>query len=404
MPLASELANVQGEPATKSAAAFLVTPFQPGSKRGEWCWSHTRSRPCCRGRRAGNDTWRVKDGRSPIAALPYHDPCGNGSRSGSVRIADDPTARLFGASPLCHCTLENEITFMRNRKLLARFAIVLSLILVGVGLAGFVLYKTRGIAIPSGTRQARSSVSILLKDQDVHIITDNKRFTVLDFSPSNQFPDPKVQHLLLLESFWSDRRDGVEGQLGRVTVEASQITLAGPGGNLWTLQEDGDEGKLDGERFYKVIKYGCCDAPNVYSYFFLGNGQKIYTSVTPLYGIVVPNAGNELTRYIAYGYRDEEASAILQYGSDSRVMRQVEITAKGDVGIPKIRVEYQGKPFEDAPLMLWGVDGRRSTTALSDFFICVRFYSGAELRFPVKNDDIQLNSATIPANFSVALR
>jgi hypothetical protein len=292
---------------------------------------------------------------------------------------------------------------MQNRKLMAKFAIILSLILVGVGLAGFVVYKTWGIAIPSGTRQARSSVSILLKDQDVHIITDNRRFTVLDFSPSNQFNDPKEQHLLLLESFWSDRRDGQEGQMGRVTVEASQITLAGSGTNLWKLQEDGDEGQLDGERFYKVVKYGCCDAPNVYSYFFLGNGQKIYTSVTSLYGIVVPNAGNDLTRYIAYGYRSE-TSANLQYGSDSRVMRQVEITSKGDMSIPKIRVEYQGKPFDDSPLMLWGVDGRRSPTALSDFVICVRFYSGAELRFPVKNDEIQLSSASIPANFSVVLR
>jgi hypothetical protein len=326
------------------------------------------------------------------------------SLQGNFRIANDPTARLFGARLLCQCTLENEITFMHNRKSMAKLAIILSLILVGVGLAGFVVYKTRGIAIPSGARQARSSVSILLKDQDVHVITDNKRFTVLNFSPSYQIPDPKAQQLLLLESFWSDRRDGVEGQLGRVTVEASEITLAGHGGKLWTLQEDGDEGKLDGDRFYKVVKYGCCDAPNVYSYFFLGNGQKIYTSVTPLYGIVVPNAGNEFTRYIAYGYRDSEASTSLQYGSDSRVMRRVEITAKGDVGIPKIRVEYQGKPFDDSPLMLWGVDGKRGSNALSDFVICVRFYSGAELRFPVKNDEIQLSSATIPANFSVALR
>ena len=296
------------------------------------------------------------------------------------------------------------MAFMQNRKLMAKFAIVLSLILVGVGLAGFVVYKTRGIAIPSGTRQALSSVSILLKDQDVHVITDNKRFTVFDFSPSYQIPDPKAQQLLLLESFWSDRRDGLEGQLGRVTVEASEITLTGYGGNLWTIHEDGDEGKLDGDRFYKVTKYGCCDEPDVYTYFFLGNGQKVYTSVTPLYEIVVPNAGNEFTRYIAYGYRDTEDSAFLQYGSDSRVMRQVIITAKGDVGIPKIRVEYQDKPFDNSPLMLWGVDGKRSPTALSDFVICVRIYGGAELRFPVKNDEIQLSSATIPANFSVALR
>jgi len=265
-------------------------------------------------------------------------------------------------------------------------------------LAGLVVtYSFHGIAIPSGTRSAQSKVEVVFKDREMHIITDNKRFTVLNFSPHLSFPDPDEKQLLLQESVRIDRKDGFEGQSGRVTVEASEIKLAGLGTTIWKLSEDGDAGQLAegelGDRFYKVTKFGCCDASDISTYFFLGDGHKVYTAASPIRVVGIPNTGIEFTRYIAYEIVDE-SRAVLQYGTDREVMQRISI---GGASVPSIVFEYQGKSFDGSRLELWGVDGKRDKSALSDFVIRLKYSEGNEIQLPVKNDKIMLNEAQIPA-------
>ncbi len=148
-------------------------------------------------------------------------------------------------------------------------AIVFTIILVIALIAEFLLLEgTFGVGLPRDRNSATSTLEIKVKGTELHFITRNERFTVVDL-----FTDHGTQReaLVLRESFYSDREDSVEGPPNAtVTVHAQE------GKNVrWTLQEPGELGEPVTGDVYQVTKFGCCAAPPTYTYFSLRDGSKL---------------------------------------------------------------------------------------------------------------------------------
>lgn len=135
----------------------------------------------------------------------------------------------------------------------------------------FFLEGTIGIGRPSDRYSALSSLEIKVQGRELHFITRNKRFTVVDFLTDH---GTHREALVLRESFFMDREDGVEGPPNTtVTVEAMS------GKNMrWTIHEPGERGDAVTDNLYMVSKFGCCDTPPIYTYFSLADGRKIRTN------------------------------------------------------------------------------------------------------------------------------
>lgn len=132
-----------------------------------------------------------------------------------------------------------------------------------------------GISLPSDRGSAVSSYEIREKRTELHFITRNKRFSIVDLWSKH---GSAVEALVLRESFEMDRQEGIEGANSRVRVEALDGKSV-----KWRLEEAGERGQVMNQ-VYEVTKFGCCDEPNTYSYFSLRNGKKLRTTHTELNG------------------------------------------------------------------------------------------------------------------------
>lgn len=130
-----------------------------------------------------------------------------------------------------------------------------------------------GISIPFDRGSAVSSYEIREKGKELHFVTCNKRFSIVDLWSRN---GSAVEALVLRESFVTDRQEGIEGDNSTVTVEAVD------GKSIrWSFEEPGKRGQPLNQ-IYEVTKFGCCDSPNTYSYFSLRDGKKLRTTHTQL--------------------------------------------------------------------------------------------------------------------------
>jgi len=130
-----------------------------------------------------------------------------------------------------------------------------------------------GISFPLDRGSAVSSYEIQEKGRDLHFITRNKRFSIVDLWSQH---GSAREALVLRESVVTDRQDGIEGDRSTVKIEALD-------GNAvrWSFEEAGEAGQPLGQ-LYEVTKFGCCDAPNTYTYFSLRDGSKLRTTHTKL--------------------------------------------------------------------------------------------------------------------------
>ena len=150
------------------------------------------------------------------------------------------------------------------------FAVILPTALI----AEFVILEgTVGIALPSDRGSAVSNYEIREKRADVHFITRNERFTIVDVWENH---GTIRRALVLRESFLTDRQDGIEGDNAIVRVDALDGKSV-----KWSFEEPGEQG-LVFDRVYEVIKFGCCAAPNTYTYFSLRDGKKLRSIHTEL--------------------------------------------------------------------------------------------------------------------------
>jgi hypothetical protein len=186
--------------------------------------------------------------------------------------------------------------------------------------------------------------------------------------------------LLLEETYHNERTPGVEGTKGKVTVNAWTLKQGKDRELRWTLQASGNEGDAR-DRFYRVIQWGCCDAPTVYSYYNILNAKRLYISNSDLlelwFGEGPPNS-----RYVGFGYSVvDKASQYpqLQYGTDKNAP-QVFVSAGTTL---EKSLNLIGKPMS--------------------FSIVLKYPNGIELRIPVEADAIRPEKAKLAKGYTLRL-
>jgi hypothetical protein len=214
--------------------------------------------------------------------------------------------------------------------------------------------------------------------------------------------------MLLLEEFRSEWSPGIEGKRATVSVNGWAGALANPRKKVWTIRAEGDTGQVY-DNFYKVTRNGCCGSLSTQIWFSLIDGKKVFTSNTDPVQIVVPNSPTGLARYFAWHSNEasippaecqtiKDLKGILQYGSERQVLGRVLVRSRVDIYLSKIAIRYQGKLHEDisvltSGLMLWGADGKKERSALSDFSIVLTWNDEFEAEIPVENDELQVSKA-----------
>jgi hypothetical protein len=147
---------------------------------------------------------------------------------------------------------------------------ILAILLPVALVAEFVVLEgVHGISLPSGRGSAVSSYEIRQKGTELHFITRNKRFSIVDLWSRN---GSAVEALVLRESFVIDRQEGIEGDSSMLKVEAINDKAV-----KWSFEEAGERGQALGQ-LYEVTKVGCCDTPPTYTYFSLRDGRKLRTT------------------------------------------------------------------------------------------------------------------------------
>jgi len=136
-----------------------------------------------------------------------------------------------------------------------------------------VLEGAVGISLPSDRGSAVSSYEIREKGMELHFITRNKRFSIVDLWSKH---GSAVEALVLRESFVMDRQEGIEGANSTVKVEALDGKAV-----RWSFEEAGERGQVMNQ-IYEVTKFGCCAAPNTYTYFSLRDGKKLRSTPVEL--------------------------------------------------------------------------------------------------------------------------
>jgi hypothetical protein len=151
---------------------------------------------------------------------------------------------------------------------------ILAVVLPVVLIAEFVLLEgLLGISLPTDRGSAISSYEIREKGTELHFITRNKRFSIVDVWSKH---GAAVEALVLRESFMTDRQVGVEGDTSIVRVDALDGKAV-----RWTFEEAGERGQAINQ-VYEVTKFGCCDALNTYTYFSLRDGKRLRSTHTQL--------------------------------------------------------------------------------------------------------------------------
>lgn len=158
---------------------------------------------------------------------------------------------------------------MRLAHLGTKRVVVAVCIVLGVAIGEFLFFEgTIGVSVPSDRNSALSTLEIKTKGTDIHFITRNKRFTVVDYWYAH---GTRREALILRESFFMDREDGREGPPdATVTVEAMR------GRDVrWAFHEAGERGDVVTNKLYMVTKFNGGEIGNLYTYFSLADGRKV---------------------------------------------------------------------------------------------------------------------------------
>jgi hypothetical protein len=249
------------------------------------------------------------------------------------------------------------------------------------------------------------------KDGNIVITTINRDFKLLDEPCPLDAPKSYINSLLLLQEFTTKQASNREDEQGTIKVEAWLGLDVGALSKKWEFQQEGHTGKPV-DCFYKVTKYGCCMARATDVYYSLITGQKVFTSNSPLFGVVVPNTTITLDRYFAYlsadnsledrqGANAADFVAVVQYGSETSVLNRIAVYSERAEYLPppKISLRYEGKSFNESGLMLWKVDGKKTRSSLSDFALVLSYEKAGDVVIPVHEDSPDIAKATVPKQF-----
>lgn len=84
-------------------------------------------------------------------------------------------------------------------------------------------------------------------------------------SPTTQF--------LIKEKLISEMTDGIEGTKSEMVLELWELGIKSVGCRIWRITQKADEWKMISEKELVLIKYGCCDSPNIRNYYDVRTGK-----------------------------------------------------------------------------------------------------------------------------------
>jgi|SRR5277367_57915 len=201
--------------------------------------------------------------------------------------------------------------------------------------------------------------------------------------------------LLLEENYHNENTPGIEGMRGDATVKAWTMTNSRERKMRWTAHEKANEGEVR-DLFFRFAAWGCCDSPNVYTYYNMLSGKKMYVTNSDLLEIRGKGEGPLSARFVGFGYdvvNNQGHDPMLQYGTYKNISQRVSIRT--------------GKDYYETPEVLGDANGKSEKYHLdlseSPFtFVIVVHYSGeSEVRIPVENDVLRLEKAVFPKGFSL---
>lgn len=233
--------------------------------------------------------------------------------------------------------------------------------------------------------------SAYIRQSDGAYVTDNHIFEFVNVLHDD---GSGYTHLLLLKHVHNEHIDGHEETKGQIAVQAWTLQKDGTRNKRWNFAAGGNDGyALNDARLFRVTEWGCCDWPDVYWYFSLLSGKKLYVSNSDLTEIVVLNRGPQGARYIALGCYKHQSPPMLQYGTDAQVKQQFLLLSS--------------HPCEDRPQVFVTVGSKRekSLWLQSDesltFSILLAYADGTELRIPVRGDVIRHEEAKLPLGYTL---
>lgn len=251
----------------------------------------------------------------------------------------------------------------------------------------------------SGTNQKTSprsraeSSAYVIEGQDAWTyVTENRLFRFEEVLGDSGNYEAVI---LLEQTYHNERTPGVEGSRGTVRVNAWTLKNRKERQLRWTLEAAGNEGDVR-ERFYRVIQWGCCDVPTVYSYYNILNAKKLYVSNSDLLDLWF-GEGPRNARYVGFGYSvlDKQSQyPQLQYGTDKDVLQRFSVVSQAE--------------YYEAPQVFisTGTNLEKSLNLIGEpmsFSIVLKYPNGVELRIPVEADAIRPEKARLVKGYTLRL-
>ena len=263
-------------------------------------------------------------------------------------------------------------------------------ILVFFSLLGWSSYL-RGQNSRDATPFSSSGSSAYIRQSDQAYVTDNRTF---EFANVLHDDGSGYIGLLLLKEVHNEHIDGHEETTGQMAIQAWTLEKNGTRNERWSFKAEGNDGyALNDARFFRLTEWGCCDWPNVYWYFSLLSGKKLYVSNSDLTEVVVLNSGPQGARYFAVGCYKHGTPPMLQYGTDTEVKQRFLLLSSRDC--------------DDRPEILVTVGGKRekslwlASNEPLNFTILLAYADGIELSIPVRSDAIRREEAKLPRGYTL---
>jgi len=276
--------------------------------------------------------------------------------------------------------------YMREDPLVKTIAVVLVALLFGL--------QGTNLGTPEKTvppYRAESSAYVVQGKDAWTYVTENRSFRFAEVLGDEGSYEAV---LLLEETYHNERTDGMEGVRGNATVKAWTLEHGRQSELRWTFNEIGNEGLLH-DRFFRVTAWGCCDVPEVHSYYSVLTGKKMYVSNSDLLEVRGDGDGPQASRYVAFGYAgmgELHHPPLLQYGTDKKVAQRFAVVSS--------------REYYDAPQMFVSKNEKREKSldlrgSPLHFTIVLRYQDGIELHIPVDADLIRPEKARFPKGYAL---
>jgi hypothetical protein len=238
---------------------------------------------------------------------------------------------------------------------------------------------------------AESSARIREEKDSQTYVTNNTSF---DFVEALGDGGTYEALLLLEQEYRNENTPPIEGMRGDATIKAWTMSSSSHRELRWALHENANAGQIRG-RFFRLTARGCCDSPNVHTYFNLLSGKKLYVTNLDLLELRGKGDGPLAARFVGFGYDSNNPGRepVLQYGTDKDIAQRFSVHSEKNYyetpevfGAAKNKIEKYHLDLSDGPLT---------------FEIVIRYPGNAELRIPVENDAIHPERATLSTGYSI---